>query len=47
MASSFHMYGIENKIYKTKHKQQYTKFYENLNGNQIVRKQIIIKELAP
>ena len=25
MASSFHMYGIENKIYKTKHKQQHTK----------------------
>ena len=33
MASSFHMYGIENKIYKTKHKQQHTK-----NGNRIVRK---------
>ena len=26
MASSFHMYGIENKIYKTKHKQQDTKY---------------------
>ena len=25
MASSFHMYGIENKIYKTKHKQQHMK----------------------
>ena len=42
MASSFHMYGIENKIYKTKHKQQHTKkidvlpILQNLNGNQIV-----------
>ena len=44
MASSFHMYGIENKIYKTKHKQQHRTgwkkiiFNENLNCNQIVRK---------